>query len=90
MRRYTAPRAADSIAWRRVAVRSCNLCDGCSDMGMRALTIRSISVNRFFIAVAIALLINLMAGAALYAAEAKDEHHATKQIERVPVTQDLL
>ncbi|WP_420242820.1 hypothetical protein [Roseiterribacter gracilis] len=47
-------------------------------------------MNRFFRAVVFALLINFVAGAALYAAEAKDEHHATKQIERVPVAQDLL
>lgn len=47
-------------------------------------------MNRLFTAVAIALLINLVAGAALYAAESRDEHHAVKQIERVPVAQDLL
>lgn len=46
--------------------------------------------SRFGAAVAVAVLINFVAGAALAAAEFRDEHHATRQIERVPVAQDLL
>jgi hypothetical protein len=45
---------------------------------------------RVGLAITVALLMNVLAGAVLMAAETHDEHHETRQIERVLPAHDLL